>query len=134
MSPPGFVVTAAWQVGRKLLQRASKKEAGRIAARGGGLTGPPARLPGGFGAPGGGTRIKRAAGTVAGGVAIGAAADKAGDMLGFGRPKRRYRRMQVTNMRALDRALRRLDGFQKRVKKAFSISGDMKPRKRRGCR
>lgn len=135
MSPP-ILVGAAWQIGRKLLQRGMKKEAGRIAARGGAVSGPPSRLPGGFNAgpggavAGGGQIIKRAGRAVAIGAGVGIAADK---LLGGGQ-KRRYRRMQVTNMRALDRALRRLDGFQKRVKKAFSISGDMKPRKRRGCR
>jgi hypothetical protein len=52
----------------------------------------------------------------------------------FGGERKRYRRMNTGNVKALNRAIRRVEGFQKLVKRSFSCT-DLKPRKRsRSCR
>jgi len=44
----------------------------------------------------------------------------------------RNRRMNVANPKALRRSLRRVQGFEKLVRRTFTISGTVKPKKRRG--
>lgn len=44
----------------------------------------------------------------------------------------RNRRMNVANPKALRRSLRRIQGFEKLVRRTFTVSGTVKPKKRRG--
>jgi len=44
----------------------------------------------------------------------------------------RNRRMNVANPKALRRSLRRVQGFEKLVRRTFTISGTVKPKKKRG--
>ncbi len=44
----------------------------------------------------------------------------------------RNRRMNVANPKALRRSLRRVQGFEKLVRRTFTICGTVKPKKRRG--
>lgn len=54
---------------------------------------------------------------------------------GFVGGRGRYQRMQVTNMRALKRSLRRIQGFEKLARQVFTISkGTLIPKKKRSCR
>jgi len=44
----------------------------------------------------------------------------------------RNRRMNVANPKALRRSLRRIQGFEKLVRRTFTVSGTVKPKRRRG--
>ncbi len=68
----------------------------------------------------------------AGGVAAGVAATKAAEALG-GEERRRYRRMNVLNPRALRRSMRRVQGFARFARKtmAFTKTHRLKRHRRR---
>lgn len=57
--------------------------------------------------------------------------ERTGAFFGFG-GKRRYRRMNYLNQRALKKSIRRVQGFEKIVRQAFSVSkGSLQLKKRR---
>lgn len=132
----GAAISIGTSIAKRFIKNKAKKEIGRIAARGGALSGPISGVGSTIAASGGGfvNKAGRVAGAVAGTIGVGVGVEAVSNFMNGRSQKRRYRRMQVTNMKALDRALRRVDGFQKRVKKAFIVSGDLKPRKRGRCR
>lgn len=109
-----------------------KNEAKRIVARGGALSGPVRNVGGAIARAGGGgflgTSGRKIAGALAGGAAAGAGVEIVSNLMN-GRTKKKYRRMRVTNTKALNRALRRVEGFTKIVKKSFIVSGEIKARK-----
>ena len=72
--------------------------------------------------------LRSGAGVVAAGAGF-----ELGSKLISGRSRKKYRRMNPTNFRALSRALKRVERFEKVVKKAFIVR-DFKPRKRSSCR
>lgn len=115
----------------KLLGGGAKKSAGAT------ITGTVRSLPGVGKVLGGRNPILTAGGaiggTILGGAAAGAGAAAAGRLLSGG--GRRRRRTNFANGRALSRALRRVEGFEKLVRRTFTITGgSLKPRKRKGCR
>lgn len=59
--------------------------------------------------------------------------ERSGAFFGFG-GKRRYRRMNYLNQRALKKSIRRVQGFEKLVRQAFTVSkGSLQLKKRRSC-
>lgn len=130
----GLVVGVAGRLAGSLARKGIiRGTAGRLL--GGGAKQLPRVLPG-AGAIGGtiagmgrGSILRKGAGILGAGVGFEAGSRAAGAL--FGRKQKKRRRMNVANGKALNRALRRVEGFQKMVKRSFIVS-DIKPRKK--CR
>lgn len=107
----------------KLLGGAAKKALPRVLPGAGVLGG----IGGGITGIGRGSILRKGAGVIAAGAGFEAGSRAAGALFGGQRKKRR--RMNVANGKALNRALRRVEGFQKLVKRSFIVS-DIRPRKK----
>lgn len=62
--------------------------------------------------------------------------DRTGAFFGFGgTPRRKYRRMNYLNQRALRKSIKRVQGFEKIVREAFTVSkGSLQLKKGARCR